>query len=133
MPRLFSPRLARLIAAALLLQWLSVFAPVAAMGAAIGMTSAGGPAALHLEICTPEGLRSIVLDGNTPDGTEPKSPACLVHCALMLAPQASLPPAPPLLPPRRQAGLPAPLSLVAAPAERPELYAFFLARAPPVA
>lgn len=123
MPRLFSPCLARLIAAALLLQWLAVFAPLAA--APLG----GGAGVLHLEICTPEGLRSIALD----EPEQPKSAACLVHCALMLAPQASLPPAPPPLPPRRQAGLVAPLPCAAASAERAELYAFFLARAPPAA
>lgn len=124
MHRLLSPRLARLIAAALLLQWLSVFAPLSAVAA-----PAGGGAALHLEICTPEGLRSIALD----EPEQPKSANCLVHCVLMLAPQASLPPAPVLLPPRRQEGVPAALPHAAAPAERPELYAFFLARAPPAA
>ncbi|EFH12315.1 hypothetical protein, partial [Teichococcus cervicalis] len=89
MPPRFSPRLARLIAAALLLQWLSLFAPLA-----VAAPAGSGPV-LHLEICTPEGLRSIALGDSAGDGeTAPATPPCLVHCALMLAPAASLPPAP---------------------------------------
>ncbi|MCQ4160879.1 hypothetical protein NON00_13170 [Roseomonas sp. GC11] len=120
----FSPRLARLIAAALLMQWLAVFAPLAAEAAA--------PAAsLHLEICTPDGLRSIELGGEA--GAQPKAPPCLVHCALMLAPQAAPPPVPLALPLRRQPALALPLPAPSGPAERAELPFFFLARAPPAA
>lgn len=129
MPR-FSPRLARLIAAALLLQWLAAFLPLQAVAAA------PGGMLLHMEICTPEGLRSVAMPGDpAPERSAPdeKAPPCQVHCALMLAAAIAPPPAPLALPlrqaPAQAASRPAPQG----PAERAEYHGFFRARAPPAA
>jgi len=85
------PALIRLLALLLLLQWGSAFAHC--------LPATPASAALHVEICTPEGIRLAILLGDAPENPEHGMgfcPACGGPAALAL-PAVAVALAPPLL------------------------------------
>ena len=85
------PALIRLLALLLLLQWGSAFAHC--------LPATPASAALHVEICTPEGIRLAILPGDAPEDPEHGMgfcPACGGPAALAL-PAVAVALAPPLV------------------------------------